>query len=201
MKAKQIARWAVTAVFALGAQLAGAQPGGDFGGDFGGGMPQFPGEGFQPRQQAVKPDNKEAAERMTEGMRRTLDLTDKQYKKVYKLNLSWLDSRSSANESATEAPADGERPMPPTGGPGGGNRGGFGGGERPASQGRPDISESQGKPQGAAMSEPSEEELAARNKKLQKVLTAEQYGKWQQMEADRQSGEHRRQLGDRFEKR
>ena len=33
---------------------------------------------------------------MTEQMQKALQLTDKQYKKIYKLNLRWLDARTEA---------------------------------------------------------------------------------------------------------
>lgn len=197
MKARQIARWAATAVFLLSAHAGNAQPGGDFGGGFGGGMPPFPGEGFQ-RQQAARPDNKEAATRMTDEMKRSLLLTDKQYKKVYKLNLKWLDDRSTASTPAmaSGSSAKGDRPM--MGGPGGGEGDGFGMGTPPADQGRPDVPDRGERAQGAPLKEPSEEELAARNAKLQKVLTAEQYVKWRQSETNRRGQEHRGQTAKRF---
>ncbi len=194
MKTRQIARWAVTAVFALGAQLAGAQPGGDFGGDFGGGMPPFPGEGF-PRQQTVRPDNKEAARRMTDEMQRSLALTDKQYKKVYKLNLKWLDARS-------EATTDESRPMPPAGGFGNDDRNRFDEGPKPEN-GFPERHQAPAPRDGMQrqrFNEPSDEELAARNARLKKVLTAEQYTEWQKQESARRSHEHKKQVGDRFRK-
>lgn len=194
MKARQIARWALTAVFALGAQLAGAQPGGDFGGDFGGGMPPFPGEGF-PRQQTMRTDNKEAARRMTDEMQRSLALTDKQYKKVYKLNLKWLDARS-------QTPTEETRPTPPAGGFGNDDRNRFDEGPKPGNRfpERQQAPEPRDGMQDYGLNEPSDEELAARNARLKKVLTAEQYAEWQKRESARRSHEHRKQPGDRFRK-
>lgn len=204
MKARQIARWTLTVVFVLGSRLAGAQPGGDFGGDFSGGMPPFSGEGFERQQQTAKPDNKDAAKKMTDEMQRSLTLTDKQYKKVYKLNLKWLDERSA--QSGTVGGAEGERPMPPMGGdPGGNDRGGFGSGERPggalSGQERPEANRPQRETQTAAGRDVTDEQLEARNARLKKVLTADQYDRWLKSEADRRNHAHRKQLGDRFRER
>lgn len=167
MNAKQIAHWTLIVVFVLGSRLAGAQPGGDFGGDFGGGMPPFAGDDFQ-QQRVVRPDNRKAAKRMTDEMQRSLILTDKQYKKVYKVNLIWLDECSS--QSATE----GECPVSMSEGPvDDGERYG----NRPEGPG--DTSESGQRP---AVREMSVEEVAARNAKLRKILTADQYDRWQKSE-------------------
>lgn len=210
MKTRKIARWAFALLLVCGTSFAMAQPGGEFGGGFGGGFgegfgggqPPFGEPGFA-RRQAVRPDNEEAAKRMTEEMQRTLQLTDKQYKKVYKANLKWLDAQSEArSEAADEAPQMG-RPTFPDGdnGPGGfgpGNRPeGFGrgqrpegmpSGERPALSARPDRSkDSTLRAQRPAAPVETEALTKARTKwetKLKKTLSSEQYEQWQKQQAE-----------------
>ncbi len=132
---------------------------------------------------------------MTDEMQRSLALTDKQYKKVYKLNLKWLDARSGT-------PTEETRPTPPAGEFGNDERDRFDEGLRSGNRSpeRQQAPEPRDGMQGYGLNEPSDEELAARNARLKKVLTAEQYAEWQKREAARSSHEHRKQSGDRFRK-
>ena len=193
MKTKQMVRWMVAACFAGLFQWTQAQPGGGFDGGFGASRPPF---GERPHWQTTeKSDNQEAAKRMTEQMQKALQLTDKQYKKIYKLKLRWFDART---EAMPEREAGG-RPAGPGRPAGAGRPDGAPMGERPTlPQGverpqRPDTAAQQPK-----LSEASEQEWNKRNKKLQKILTAEQYSRWMQMEREQRGRAHRQRTEERF---
>lgn len=150
-----------------------------------------------------------AARRATERMRKELQLTDKQYEKIYKLNLKEEKKRFSAmSEMQTPEGMDGgQRPemgggRPPMeggmdfGGPGGmgpGMGGGMGG-RRPQMGGAPGGRR-------PMMTQESAEDLqkaaAAKEKKIKKILTEEQFTKWQKMQQQEQP---RRPEGNRPEK-
>ena len=104
---------------------------------------------------------------MTEQMQKALQLTDKQYKKIYKLNLRWLDART---EAMPEREAGG-RPAGPGRPTGAGRPDGAPMGERPTlPQGverpqRPDTAAQQPK-----LSEASEQEHLLAEEALKRAL-------------------------------
>lgn len=111
------------------------------------------------------PSPEKAAQRITDQMQKELQLTDKQYKKVYKLNLKEQKKIFSTRLA-------GMRPPMPMGE--GGMMPGMGGGRPPM-----------GGPGMPHMAKDSAEELqkaaASKEKKLKKILTEEQFAKWQRM--------------------
>jgi len=119
-----------------------------------------------------------SARHTTDRMDSLLNLTRKQYDKLYKLNLKW--AREDA-EDRTPAPRMGGRPegAPDFGGPGQGPRGhrppeGMAGRRAPHDFGpSPDDRESMEK-QRAKL----EKRHKKRGKKLKKILTDEQYARW-----------------------
>lgn len=123
------------------------------------------------------PNPERSAKQLTDKMQQELKLTDKQYKKVYKLNLKEQKKMVELLSERPEGnfpPRDGERPQgprPPMGGPQGG-------------PGRPGEHPGMRGPRPGGNSEL--EELREKNeKKLKKILTAEQYAKWQKMQPQR----------------
>lgn len=147
----------------------------------------------------------QAATARTDRMNSELKLTEKQYKKIYKIYLKEENARK-------EAMSAGPMGMPPMGGPGGpmGGPGGFMGGGRPPQGGmqggmhsgpqggfgggmpeggRMMQGEGQGMPEGfPGMEKPvakvggkdieSDEYMDAREEKFRKILTSEQYSRW-----------------------
>lgn len=118
-----------------------------------------------------------AAQRMTDRMQKELQLTDKQYKKVYKLNLKEQKKIFSARqEGAGMRPPmgarpgmNGERPPMPMGE--GGMMPGMGGGRPPmGGPGAPRM--------GKDVAEEMQKAAASKEKKLKKILTDEQFAKW-----------------------
>lgn len=113
----------------------------------------------EPRfREIVSPEK--SARQATNEMKRTLQLTDKQYDKIYKLNLKEEKARYKAMNDNKKSQGYGR---PGMGGPGG----------------RPGMG-------------PSEEELkkmqkaaAKKEKKMKKILTAEQYAKWKKTKVHR----------------
>lgn len=108
------------------------------------------------------PNPEKAAKRMTDEMQKSLGLTDKQYKKVYKLNLKEEKARV---EQMTSKGADGNRPPMMGGAPSGGfpPMGGNGGpGMPPPSIGKNDMRSL----------------MEKKDKQMKKILTEEQYAKW-----------------------
>lgn len=105
-----------------------------------------------------------SARQTTDRMDSLLNLTKKQYDKLYKLNLKW--AREDA-ENKTAAPRMGRRPE---GAPDFGEAGGFGQGphgNRPPRDFAP-----------SGDREKIEKQRKKREKKLKKVLTDEQYARW-----------------------
>lgn len=117
------------------------------------------------------PNPEKAAKRITDEMQKELQLTDKQYKKIYKLNLSeqkeMVNEMSNRSTSRQFPGGDGQRP--PMNGGGGGPQGGGFGGERPA--GPPPSFSGNGK-------NDMQERIEKKNKKIKKILTDSQYQKW-----------------------
>ena len=119
------------------------------------------------------------ATQMTDQMQESLQLTEKQYKKIYKLNLKEQKEHFKAMQNSGEQ-------RPPMGGPGmrggppmGGGEppmmgeGGFPGGmgERPMMNKEQDSADAQKKA------------AETKEKKIKKILTTEQYEKWQAQQA------------------
>ena len=116
------------------------------------------------------------AKRETDEMKKQLQLTEKQYKKIYKLNLKEQKKRFSAMQNS-------ERQGPPMGRPHGTGEGRppMMGGEPPMMGGvGPDRGESS---QREDKAEEIQEAVAAKEKKIKKILTTEQYEKWQEIGA------------------
>ena len=149
-------------------------------------------------------DPAQLAQDETDRLNQLVGLTEKQYKKIYKFNKRQYNQLQTKMENTMPqgfpgGPGGpgmgGSRPdgMGP-GGPGGMGPGGFGGG-RPDGMGpggprgprggqRPDMG--QGRPgMGGEMQELMEEMKEKKEKKYRKILTPEQYMKWESFEAER----------------
>lgn len=127
------------------------------------------------------PNPEKTATRMTDEMKQSLGLTDKQYKKIYKLNLK----EQKALFKAMQNPG-GQRP-PMGGGPMGGGPE-MGGGRPPMGGGQPPMMGEGGFPgrMGVPMmdrdsksADSIKKAAEAKEKKFKKILTEEQYAKWQ----------------------
>lgn len=153
------------------------------------------------------------AEQRTEIMGKELGLTEKQQKKVYSINLRQAEKRQSQT-------APQQHPGMRNGGlgggmpPGGGMRGGMGspGGGRGMVGGRGEMTHGGSSPGGSphmggerpdkpipaaahgGFFEEPEKEVAARGKKMKKILSPEQYSKWLNMENEHRRREMRDQL-------
>lgn len=150
----------------------------------------------QPLTKIITPQ--QVAEQHTDMMAEHLSLTKKQRKKVYKINLKQAEKAQSVEKTSFSPPQGGRggrQGGPPMGG--GMNRGQGDmrrpdGGQRPQMQSKqqpPTISED--KMPGMPYME-TEEEIAKRQAKMKKILTAEQYPKWLQLEQDRRQQEFNR---------
>lgn len=123
---------------------------------------------------AQVPDPEQAAKLETDRLRKELQLTDKQYKKIYKLNLKEQEERL---ENFPPMPRGRGNFMPPRDGmqPPMMPEGDF---SRPSGQARP--------PMPAQDAEERAEELKKkqekREKKMKKILTEEQFAKWKKMQ-------------------
>ncbi|MBQ8224895.1 MAG: DUF4890 domain-containing protein [Bacteroides sp.] len=131
------------------------------------------------------PSPEKNARRETERMKKELGLTEKQYNKVYKLLLKLERKRflalTGGNSNMSfpamgEAPGEGGGGRPPMGG-GGGMGPGMGGGRPPMGGGGPGRR--------PMMNQNSAESLqkaeASTDKKIKKILSEEQFAKWQEM--------------------
>ena len=121
---------------------------------------------FSQQAEQVKeiPNPERAARKLTDEMNEMLQLTEKQYKKVYKLNLN--EEKEKIERMTGKNSFEGGRPpMPPMGG-------GMPplGGMPPERGRRPSMPEN--------MQEDMQSRIEKRNKKLKKILTDEQYEKW-----------------------
>lgn len=148
---------------------------------------QTSGEPEKPEKREIPSPDKEA-KRETDRLKNALNLTDKQYKKVYKLVLK--EQRERFEKRMEHRPPMGE-------GPEGGMRPPHEGGMPPAGDRRPE-----GAPMGVnrrpmpeGFSEKSPEELKKemekklkkKNKKMKKILSEQQYDKWLGMAAQGKS--------------
>lgn len=137
----------------------------------------------------------QVAQAQTDRLNELVGLSDKQYKIIYKFNLKM--ERQRQNEMENSMPAG-----RPEGFPGGGMGPGMGGGrpERPMGQGRPDgMGPGNGPggmpprgdgqfrrgPMNEDMQQLMDKQQEKRVKKYRKVLTPEQFQKWESFEAER----------------
>ena len=128
------------------------------------------------------PNPEKAAQRRTDEMDKALDLTEKQYKKIYKLFLKEEKEKVEAMMQRHPGGMNGQRSMggrPPMGG----GRPPMGGGMPPQGGGFPGMG---GFPEGISPEERMKEhaekmqkEQEKREKKIRKILTEEQYATWQ----------------------
>ena len=125
------------------------------------------------------PSPEKAARKMTDRMKEELQLTDKQYDKLYKLNLKEQQEHFA---TMTER-GNGQRPLM-------GSRPGRGGARPPMDGGMGPGMGGGRPPMGAPGERPVMEKdnvekmqkaAAKKEKKIKKILTAEQYAKWQEM--------------------
>lgn len=145
--------------------------------------------GMQERQQEKRlprevPNPEKIATQMTDQMKNTLQLTDKQYKKIYKLNLKEQKERFKTIQGSSEQ-------RPPMG-EGRGMRG-EGGGRPHMGEGEPPMMGEggfRGRMGGGPMmnrdkdsADEQKKAAEAKEKKIKKILTTEQYEKWQAEQA------------------
>jgi len=128
--------------------------------------------GRHPRLAEV-PNPEEAARAETDRLKEELQLTEKQYKKVYKLNLKAQKERLEARFAAPPAgmpmpPGEGRRPPMPAGG--------F---PPMMGEGRPPMPPVDH----AARAEEREKQARKREKKMKKILTDEQFARWKELQA------------------
>ena len=121
------------------------------------------------------PNPEKAAQRRTDEMDKALNLTEKQYKKIYKL---FLKEEKEKVENMMQRHPGGMDGQPPMGG-----RPPMGGGMPPQGGGFPGMG---GFPEGMSPEERMKEhaekmqkEQEKREKKIRKILTEEQYATWQ----------------------
>ena len=121
------------------------------------------------------PNPEKAAQRRTDEMDKALNLTEKQYKKIYKLFLKEEKEKVEAMMQRHPGGMDGQPPM--------GGRPPMGGGMPPQGGGFPGMGEF---PEGMSPEERMKEhaekmqkEQEKREKKIRKILTEEQYATWQ----------------------
>lgn len=138
------------------------------------GMAQSEGSaGPEPKKEHFReiPNPEKTARKGAEHLKKELDLTEKQYKKVYKLLLKeqreLFEKRFQRPEMPGGMPGRGPRPhdggMPPMGGP------------------RPEGEGMRGMPMGAGPKEKQEDlqkRIEKKNKKMKKILTEAQYDQW-----------------------
>lgn len=138
------------------------------------------------------PNPEKIATQQTNQMKNSLQLTEKQYKKIYKLNLKEQKERFKAMQGSDEQNR-------PTGGSGmGGGRPPMGGGQPPMmGEGNfPGAGRRGGGPMMTRESNAADTQkkaAEAKEKKIKKILTKEQYEKWQaeQAEARKQASKRR----------
>ena len=150
--------------------------------------------GGRRHQEHQKLTKEQIAHQMTDRMDRLLTLSDKQYQKIYKINLKEVKEREADSLFLSR---------------GGMRNGGFGpgpGGPRPGGQ----MGQRPERPEFKQLSEQQREQLREQREKarvkkvkqLRKILTDEQYGKWVKAEQERlvkmqQMRKQRQQRGHR----
>lgn len=141
--------------------------------------PRVRARGDRPHQQHQQLTKEQIAHQMTDRMDRMLTLTDKQYQKIYKLNLKEVKEMEADSLFLSRGGMRNGGFGPGPGGPRGGGRGEMG--QRPE------------RPQFKQLSDEQREQLRAerekarvkKDKQLRKILTDEQYGKWVKAEQER----------------
>lgn len=133
---------------------------------------RFPQEAVQKKE---VPNPEKAAQRRTDEMDKMLNLSEKQYKKVYKL---FLKEEKEKVEALMERHPEGMNGQPPMGGrpPRGGGMPPRGG-DFPRMEG--DRNDMTPEERMKARGEEIQKELEKREKKIRKILTDEQYEIWQ----------------------
>lgn len=140
---------------------------------------RYPQEAVQKKE---VPNPEKAAQRRTDEMDKMLDLTEKQYKKIYKL---FLKEEKEKVEALMERHPEGMNGQPPMGGrpPRGGGRPPMGGGMPPRGGDFPrmegDRNDMTPEERMKARGEEIQKEQEKREKKIRKILTDEQYEIWQ----------------------
>lgn len=133
---------------------------------------RYPQEAVQKKE---VPNPEKAAQRRTDEMDKMLDLTEKQYKKIYKL---FLKEEKEKVEVLMERHPEGMNGQPPMGG-----RPPMGGGMPPRGGGFPrmggDTDDMTPEERMKARGEEIQKEQEKREKKIRKILTDEQYEIWQ----------------------
>ncbi len=131
------------------------------------------------------PSPEKNAQRRAGEMKKALNLTDKQYNKIYKL---YYKSEKKLSQSSSSNNRMGSRMG--MGGPGGGMGGNMSAPSQDGSNGkRPAMDETAMKEQ---MEKIEKQKTAAQekiNKKMKKILSEDQYSSWQEMEQKRQDME------------
>ena len=114
---------------------------------------------------------------MTDQMQESLQLTEKQYKKIYKLNLKEQKEHFKAMQNSGEQ-------RPPMGGPG---MRGADGWRRTSNDGRRRFPRRYGRTsydeQRTGLCRCQKKAAETKEKKIKKILTTEQYEKWQAQQA------------------
>jgi|WetSurMetagenome_2_1015567.scaffolds.fasta_scaffold102686_3 hypothetical protein len=122
-------------------------------------------------QKREAPTPEKMAKQFTDEMQTVVGLNEKQYNQIYKLNLKELKT----NSSKTQTPmGGGPGGMPPMGG------GNFEGGGGPGG-GSGDMDDNSAEDTAATQ----KKALDKKNKKLKKILTDEQFTKWEVYEAEK----------------
>ena len=126
------------------------------------------------------PTVEQQAERISRQMQRRLVLDNKQYAKVYKLNLKYLKK---LEDSATGWKTSPDRPEGFGGRMGGQDRPGGPGAGRPPMGDKSQMKEK--RPHGISFAGLSEQDQAKREKQFRKILSGSQYAEWLKMESER----------------
>lgn len=141
------------------------------------------------------PNPERDARRQTDKLKTALGLTDKQYEKIYKLNLK--EQKEMLNSTR-----QGNSQNMPMGGPMGGMGGMSGGGPGGMPGGMGGMNPPMGPPPGGGApgnfkpSSDMQDKMKTRDKKMKKILTAEQYEKWKAMKPERPEGRPDRSGGN-----
>lgn len=123
------------------------------------------------------PNPERSARRETDRLKKDLNLTDKQYEKIYKLLLKEEKSRvENMTKGNMPSMPQGQRPPMPQGGMGGN------GGMNPP-MGPPPMGG--GAPGGFKPNDNMQQQMEQKDKKMKKILSAEQYEKWKTLQAER----------------
>ena len=125
------------------------------------------------------PTVEQQAERISRQMQRRLVLDNKQYAKVYKLNLKYLKK---LEDSATGWKTSPDRPEGFGGRMGGPHGSGGPGAGRPPMGDKSQMKEK--RPHGISFAGLSEQDQAKREKQFRKILSGSQYAEWLKMESE-----------------